>query len=228
MRRLSLEAPGTYAHTIATANLAEAASNAIGANGLLARVGTYYHDIGKLKKPQFFVENQARGRNPHDKLKPNTSAAIIRNHVKEGLELAAEVKLPVPLRAFITEHHGTGRIAFFLEKARERGETPPNPGEFAYPGPAPQTAETAILMLADGVEASARALADPTPQKLRDLVEHVVRQRIEQGQLRDAPLTLRQLEVVKDQFVRILVGMHHNRIEYPVAAGGVSPEPASA
>jgi putative nucleotidyltransferase with HDIG domain len=228
LKRLSAEAPGTYAHTIAMANLAESAANAIGANGLLARVGTYYHDIGKLKKPQFFVENQARGRNPHDKLKPNTSAAIIRNHVREGLELADEVKLPKPLRAFITEHHGTGRIGFFLEKAKERGDTPPNPGEFAYPGPVPQTAETAVVMLADGVEAAARALPDPTPQKIRELVEHLVRQRIDQGQLRDAPLTLRQLEIVKDQFVRVLVGMHHSRIEYPVAAGGVSPEPATA
>jgi hypothetical protein len=148
--------------------------------------------------------------------------------VREGLELADEVKLPKPLRAFITEHHGTGRIAFFLEKAKERGDTPPNPGEFAYPGPVPQTAETAVVMLADGVEAAARALPDPTPQKIRELVEHLVRQRIDQGQLRDAPLTLRQLEIVKDQFVRVLVGMHHSRIEYPVAAGGVSPEPATA
>jgi len=233
MQRLSLEAPGTYAHTIATANLAEAACNAIGANGLLARVGTYYHDIGKLKKPGFFVENQARGRNPHDKLKPNTSAQIIRNHVREGLDLAAEVKLPKPIRAFITEHHGTGRISFFLEKAKERGDVPPNPGEFAYPGPVPQTAETAVVMLADGVEASARALSDPSPQKLRELIEHIVRQRIEQGQLREAPITLKQLEAVKDQFARVLLGMYHSRIEYPVAAGGVtaggvSPEPASA
>jgi len=234
LQRLSLEAPGTYAHTIATANLAEQAANAIGANGLLARVGTYYHDIGKLKKPQFFVENQARGRNPHDKLKPNTSASIIKNHVREGLELADEIKLPKPLRAFITEHHGTGRIGYFMEKARERGDALPNPAEYAYPGPTPQTAETAVLMLADGAEAAARALPEPTPQKIRELVEHVTRQRIEQGQLRDAPITLRQIEIIKDQFVRVLLGMHHNRIEYPAAAGGVgntggvSAEPASA
>jgi hypothetical protein len=235
LQRLSLEAPGTYAHTIAVANLVEQACIAIGANGLLARVGTYYHDIGKLKKPQFFVENQARGRNPHDKLKPNTSASIIRNHVREGLELADEIKMPKPLRAFITEHHGTGRIGYFMEKARERGDALTNPAEYAYPGPVPQTAETAVLMLADGVEAAARALADPTPQRIREIVEHVTKQRIEQGQLRDAPLTLKQIEIVKDQFVRVLSGMHHNRIEYPTAAGGVAtppggvnPEPASA
>jgi cyclic-di-AMP phosphodiesterase PgpH len=229
MQRLSLEAPGTYAHTIAIANLAEAAANAIGANGLLARVGAYYHDIGKLKKPQYFVENQPRGRNPHDKLKPNTSAAIIRNHVREGLELAEEHKLPKSVRAFITEHHGTGRITYFLEKAKERAEgAPPNPAEFAYPGPTPQTAETAVVMLADGVEAAARVLADPSPQKLRELVEHVTRQRIEQGQLRDAPLTLKQLETVKEQFVRVLMGMYHSRVDYPVAGGGVTSEFASA
>ncbi|WP_284351769.1 HD family phosphohydrolase [Roseisolibacter agri] len=229
LQRLSLEAPGTYAHTIAMANLAEAACNAIGANGLLARVGTYYHDIGKLERPQYFVENQAKGRNPHDKLKPSASAAIIRNHVREGLELADEIKLPKVLRAFITEHHGTGRIVYFYEKAKERGDaTSPNAAEFTYPGPTPQSAETAIVMLADGVEASARALQEPTPQKLRELVEHIVRMRIEQGQLRDAPLTLRQLEIVKDQFVRVLLGMHHARIEYPAASGGVTAEFASA
>jgi putative nucleotidyltransferase with HDIG domain len=120
MQRLSLEAPGTYAHTIAMANLVEAACNAIGANGLLGRVGTYYHDIGKLERPQYFVENQPRGRNPHDKLKPSASAGIIRGHVREGLELAAQHKLPRAVRAFITEHHGTNRIVYFYEKARER------------------------------------------------------------------------------------------------------------
>ncbi|MGZ8492214.1 MAG: HD family phosphohydrolase [Gemmatirosa sp.] len=229
LQRLSLEAPGTYAHTIAMANLAEAACNAIGANGLLARVGTYYHDIGKLERPQYFVENQAKGRNPHDKLKPSASASIIRNHVREGLALAEEIKLPKVLRAFITEHHGTGRIVYFYEKAKERGDaTSPNASEFTYPGPTPQSAETAVVMLADGVEASARALQEPTPRKLRELVEHIVRMRVEQGQLRDAPLTLRQLEIVKDQFVRVLLGMHHARIEYPAASGGVTAEFASA
>ncbi|HZF68791.1 MAG TPA: HDIG domain-containing protein [Gemmatirosa sp.] len=221
MQRLALEAPGTYAHTIAMANLVETACNAIGANGLLGRVGTYYHDIGKLERPLYFVENQPKGRNPHDKLKPSASAAIIRNHVREGLALAEEHKLPKAVRAFINEHHGTGRIAYFYEKAKERGDaTSPNAAEYAYPGPNPQSAETAVCMLADGVEAAARAMQDPTPQRLRELVEHIVRQRIEQGQLRDAPLTLRQLEILKEQFVRTLLGMYHNRIDYPAAAGG--------
>jgi putative nucleotidyltransferase with HDIG domain len=227
MQRLSLEAPGTYAHTIAIANLAEAGTRAIGANALLARVGAYYHDIGKIAKPQYFVENQAKGRNPHDKLKPGTSAQIIRNHVREGLELAEEHKIPRALRAFITEHHGTGAITFFLEKAKERDGPVPNPVEYSYPGPLPQTAETAVVMLADGVEAATRVLAEPTPDKIRDVIDHIFKQRIEQGQLRDAPLTLKQLDIIKDEFTRVLSGMYHNRIDYPASSGGVTSEFAS-
>ena len=224
MRRLSVEAPGTYAHTMAIANLAEAAANGIGANGLLARVGAYYHDIGKLKKPQYFVENQPKGRNPHDKLKPATSASIIRNHVREGLELAAEHRLPRAVRAFITEHHGTGQISYFLEKAKDRDGPIANPSEFMYPGPLPQTPETAVVMLADGVEAATRVLAEPTPQKIRDVIDLIVKQRMDQGQLREAPLTLRQIEQIKEQFARVLIGMHHNRIDYPASSGGVTAE----
>jgi putative nucleotidyltransferase with HDIG domain len=225
LRRLSLEAPGTYAHTIAISNLAESACNAIGANGLLARVGAYYHDIGKLKKPQYFVENQAKGRNPHDKLKPGMSAAIIRNHVREGIELAEEHHVPRAVRAFITEHHGTNPISYFIEKAKEKdGAVPANAAEFAYPGPVPQTAETAVVMLADGVEAAVRVLSDPSPSRIREVVDRIVRQRMDQGQLVDAPLTLRQLETVKEQFVRVLAGMHHTRIDYPAASGGITSE----
>lgn len=221
MQRLSLEAPGTYAHTIAIANLAEAACRAIGANALLARVGAYYHDIGKIGKPQYFVENQAKGRNPHDALQPTASAVIIRDHVREGLELAEQNKLPRALRAFITEHHGTGTISYFLDKARTGGSTP-DAADFTYPGPLPQTCETAVVMLADGIEAATRVIHDPTPQKIRDVIDFIVRQRVEQGQLSRAPLTLRQIEIVKDEFARVLVGMYHNRIEYPASTGGVS------
>jgi cyclic-di-AMP phosphodiesterase PgpH len=227
LRRLSLEAPGTYAHSIAIANLAESAANAIGADGLLARVGAYYHDIGKLKKPQYFVENQAKGRNPHDKLKPTTSASIIRNHVVAGLELAEEHKLPRAVRAFITEHHGTGPISYFLEKAKERDALPSNTTEFSYPGPLPRSAETAICMLADGVEAAVRVLAEPTPERIREVIERIVRMRVEQGQLRESPLTLRQIEVIKEQFARSLSGMHHNRMDYPAASGGITSELAA-
>ena len=224
LRRLSLEAPGTYAHTIAIANLAESASNAVGANGLLARVGALYHDIGKLKKPQYFVENQAKGRNPHDKLKPTTSAAIIRNHVVEGLELAEEHKLPRGVIPFISEHHGTGPISYFLEKAKERDGPPSNTAEFAYPGPSPRSIETAIVMLADGAEAAVRVLNDPTPQRIREVVDRIVRQRLDQGQLREAPITQAQLETVKEQFTRVLAGMYHSRLDYPAAAGGITAE----
>jgi len=229
LRRLSLEAPGTYAHTIAMANLVEGACNAIGANGLLGRVGTYYHDIGKLKKPQYFVENQAGGRNPHDKLKPGTSASIIRNHVREGMELATEYHIPQAIASFIPQHHGTSPIAYFLEKAKERdGGLPSNTSDYAYPGPIPQTAETAVCMLADGVEAAVRVLTDPTPARIREVIDHIVRQKMEQGQLRDAPLTLRQLDIIKAQFERMLVGMYHSRIDYPSASGGVNSEFAQA
>ena len=215
LQRLSLEAPGTYAHTVALANLAEAACRAIGANALLARVGAYYHDIGKLSKPQYFVENQARGRNPHDKLKPSTSASIIRSHVVEGLDLANQVRLPAAIRAFINEHHGTGTISYFMERAREPDGSVPNPAQYEYPGPIPQSAETAVVMLADGVEAIARQLTDPTPERIRDVIERVVQQRLEQGQLREAPITLRQLSIVKREFARVLGGMYHARVEYP-------------
>jgi cyclic-di-AMP phosphodiesterase PgpH len=224
LRRLSLEAPGTYAHTIAIANLAESASNAVGGNGLLARVGALYHDIGKLKKPQYFAENQAKGRNPHDKLKPTTSAAIIRNHVLEGLELAEEHRLPRAVIPFIREHHGTGPITYFLEKAKERDGVPANSAEFAYPGPAPRSIETAIVMLADGAEAAARVLSDPTPPKIREVIDRIVRQRLDQGQLREAPITQAQLETVKEQFTRVLSGMYHSRIDYPAASGGITSE----
>ncbi|HEY9226406.1 MAG TPA: HDIG domain-containing metalloprotein, partial [Gemmatimonadaceae bacterium] len=227
LQRLSLEAPGTYAHTIAVANLAEAACRAIGANALLARVGAYYHDIGKIATPQFFVENQSKGRNPHDTLRPSASAQIIRNHVQEGLELASQYKLPRALRAFITEHHGTGTITYFLDKARQR-EAQPDAAEYVYPGPRPQSAETAVVMLADGVEASARVLSEPTTQRVREVVDYIVKQRMDQGQLAEAPLTLRQIEIVKDEFARVLTGMFHNRIDYPTSSGGVTSEFASA
>lgn len=229
LRRLSLEAPGTYAHTIAMANLTEAACEAIGADGLLGRVGAYYHDIGKLRKPQHFVENQPRGRNPHDKLKPATSASIIRAHVRDGIELAKENGVPRPIRAFIAEHHGTLPIAYFLAKARERDDSA-NAAEFTYPGPIPQSAETAVCMLADAAEATTRSLADPTPSAIRAAVESTIAARIREGQLADAPITIRQLGIACEQFVRILTGMYHGRIEYPPAPTlplTIAPKPDS-
>jgi putative nucleotidyltransferase with HDIG domain len=224
LRRLATEAPGTYAHSIAMANLCEAACNAIGGNGLLARVGCYYHDVGKIAKPQFFVENQAPGVNPHDKLKPDVSAQIIRNHVKDGLALAGEGRLPDVVQAFIPEHHGTAEISYFLDRARSLGTGEPAAELYRYPGPRPRSVETAVAMLADGVEAALRVLDDPTPEKVREAIDHLVRQRIEAGQLAEAPLTLAQLDRVKEEFVRVLSGVYHNRIDYPPAAGGISAE----
>ncbi len=223
LRRLATEVPGTYAHSLALANMCEAACNAIGANGLLARVGCYYHDIGKLKKPQFFVENQAPGANPHDKLKPEVSASMIRNHVKEGLALAKEHRLPDDVTAFIAEHHGTMVISFFLDRARKKnGESDVETGEYRYPGPRPRTVETAVAMLADGVEAALRVLEDQSSENVSDGIDHLVRQRIDAGQLDDAPLTMAQLTRVRSEFLRVYEGARHNRIDYPKEAGGLS------
>src|SRR5690606_10054184 len=148
LRRLSMEAPGTYAHTINVANLAESAANSIGANGLLCRVGLYYHDVGKMLKPHYYVENQPDGRNPHDRLRPDTSAAIVKEHVVEGLKLAREAKVPDVVAAFIPEHHGTQRIGYFWDKAREElGADALDPEDFTYPGPKPRSKETALAML---------------------------------------------------------------------------------
>jgi len=215
LKRLSLEAPGTYAHTINVANLSEAACNAIGANGLLCRVGVYYHDVGKMLKPHYFVENQPDGRNPHDKLKPDTSAAIVREHVTEGARLARDAKVPEIVVQFILEHHGTQRIGFFYEKAQEESEEELDPDRFSYPGPKPQSRETAVVMLADSCESATRAMKDPTPERVRDLIHTIVQGKIDVGQLDDAPLTLREIAVIEDQFTKILSGVLHRRIEYP-------------
>ncbi len=219
LKRLSFEASGTYHHTINVANLAEAACYAIGANGLLARVGAYYHDIGKLAKPQYFIENQPKGRNPHDKLKPQMSASIIRSHVAEGLKLAEQENLPDVVRDFIAEHHGTQHISFFYEKAREMDpDAQLNHADFTYAGPKPQSKETAVVMLADSVESASRVLQDPSPDRIRDLVERIVGGKIAEAQLDQAPLTLRDIDIVKDHLVLVLAGMYHQRIDYPPAA----------
>jgi putative nucleotidyltransferase with HDIG domain len=218
LNRLSLEAPGTYAHTVAVANIAEAAANAIDANGLLTRVGTYYHDIGKLTKPQYFIENQPRGRNPHDKLKPGTSASIIRNHVAEGLKLAESDRLPEAIRNFIAEHHGTQQISYFYNKALELDpDGQINAADFTYPGPRPRSRETAIVMLADTVESAARVLQDATPARLREMVDRLVAQKLLEGQLSQSPLTLKELDQIKEAFNTVLSGMYHQRIDYPSA-----------
>jgi putative nucleotidyltransferase with HDIG domain len=226
LKRLSLEAPGTYAHSISVANMAEAAAARIDANALLARVGSYYHDIGKMVQSQYYIENQPPGRNPHDALKPAASAAIVRSHVIEGLRLAEEYNLPDALRQFIEQHHGTQPIAYFLDRARSQspgGEI--NAAEYAYPAPKPQVRETAITMLADSVESASRVLDDPTPASIRALVDRIVNGKIALGQLDESPLTLKEISAIKDQFVKMISGMYHHRIDYPVFPE--DPEPAT-
>ena len=225
LRRLALEAPGTWAHSLAMANLCESACNIIGANGLLARVGCYYHDIGKLASPGFFMENQGGGPNPHDDMLPIDSARIIRNHVLDGIALAEAAGLPPIVKAFIPEHHGTTEITYFLARAR-RGEpaTRVNAADYRYPGPRPQSAETAVAMLADSAEAVVRVLDDRSPDHVREAIEQLVQQKLASGQLDDAPLTLRDLDRIKREFARVMSGTYHKRIGYPRASGGVTPE----
>jgi cyclic-di-AMP phosphodiesterase PgpH len=216
LRRLSLEAPGTYAHTINVANLGELGANSIGANGLLCRVGLYYHDVGKVLKPHFFVENQPEGRNPHDKLKPRVSAGIVREHVTEGARLGREAKLPAVINDFIMEHHGTQLIAYFHNRAvEEDGADAVNEADYRYPGPRPQSRETAISMMADSIESATRVLQDPTPERVRNLVEGIVDSKMQDGQMDEAPLTLREIATLKETFVKVLSGIYHHRIDYP-------------
>ena len=219
LKRLSLEASGTYAHSINVANLAEAAARAIGANPLLARVGAYYHDIGKIATPQYFIENQARGRNPHEEIDPRHSASLVREHVRDGIRLAEEARLPQTVRAFIPEHHGTQIIGYFYDLARRNNpEAELDPADFSYPGPRPQSRETAILMLADSVESATKTLADPTHERIQELVARITQSKIAQGQLDEAPLTMRELRLVQDQLASTLAGIYHHRIDYPATA----------
>lgn len=217
LRRLMLEAPGTYHHSILVANLAEAAADAVGANSLLARVGAYYHDIGKLKRPYFFIENLLTQENPHDKLTPSLSTLIITSHVKDGLELAQEYKLPQIIIDIIGQHHGSGLISYFYHKALETNRFGEKISEddFRYETPKPQTREAAIVMLADSVEAGARALQKSTPGRLEALARRVIREKLEDGQLEACDLNFRDLNIIAQAFIRVLSGIFHARVEYP-------------
>jgi putative nucleotidyltransferase with HDIG domain len=214
LRRLQLEAPGTYHHSIMVSNLAEAAAEAVGADALLARIGTYYHDIGKLRRPAFFVENQLGIDNPHEKMTPSLSALTVAAHVRDGLELAREYGLPPVIQEFIAQHHGTTRLTYFHHQALERGDAV-DEATFRYEGPRPQRREVAIVMLADAVEAAVRSLTRPTPDRLEETVRRIVREKLEDGQLDECGLTFRDLDRIVGAFVRILSGMLHPRLEYP-------------
>jgi len=216
LRRLSMEAPGTYHHSLMIGTLTEAAAEAIGANTLLARVGAYYHDVGKIEKPEYFIENQTIAKSRHDKLSPTMSALILESHVKIGRDLAMEYDLPDKIIDLIEQHHGTTVMKFFLNKARQRSTGDPVPDEeFRYPGPKPQTRESAILMLADSAEAVSRTLEDPKPNRLRTAIHKVVRDKFEAGQFDECELTLKDLNRIEESFLKRLMGVFHARVEYP-------------
>lgn len=217
LRDLSLQAPGTWNHSMMMAQLGEAAADAIGAHGLLTRVGAYYHDVGKTKKPLYFVENQKGGENRHDRLAPSMSALIIKSHVKDGIEMAEEHRLPQALIDFIPQHHGTALIEYFyvkaLKEAEDGGELV-DESHYRYAGPKPQTKEAGILMLADAVEAASRTLSDPSPAKIQGLVQKIINKVFVSGELGQSNLTLRDLHLIAKAFTRVLTGVYHRRVEY--------------
>jgi len=216
LKRLSVQAPGTYHHSIIVGNLAESAAQTLGANPLLARVGSYYHDIGKVEKSEYFAENQIAGKNPHEKLTPRMSALILSNHVKKGIELSEKYKLPTAIKDIIMQHQGTTIMPIFYRKAKEKNESGEvHESDYRYPGPRPQTREAAIVMLADVVEAATRSLKAPTHNRLKNIIDELIDERFKEGQLDDSPLTLRDLEKIKESFLTILSGTFHTRVEYP-------------
>ena len=217
LKRLQFEAPGTYHHSLMVSNLCEAAAEAIGANPILARVGAFYHDIGKLKRPLFFVENQSYFgiENPHTKLNPRLSKMVITAHPKDGVELAKEYGLPPIIHNFILQHHGEGLASYFYNQAvQEEGIENVKEEQFRYTGPKPNTKETAILMIADAVESAVRSLKNPTPEEIESIIDKIIVERLNDTQLADSPLTLHDLKVIAATFSRILRGMQHNRIKY--------------
>jgi putative nucleotidyltransferase with HDIG domain len=238
LRQLMVQVPGTYHHSIVVGNLVEAAAKSIGANSLLARVAAYYHDIGKIKKPLYFVENQGRGENKHERLAPSMSSLILISHVKDGLDLAKNYRLGEAIQDIIHQHHGTSLITFFYQKAidlqeklknSKGGDVPPvSEQDYRYPGPKPQTKEAGLVLLADAVEAASRTLADPTAARIQGLVQKIVNRIFSDGQLDECELTLKDLNEIAKSFIQILMGISHQRIEYPEPAAKGSEGKARA
>jgi cyclic-di-AMP phosphodiesterase PgpH len=214
LQKLLLEAPGTYQHSLIISNLVEQAVSAIGGDSLLARVGCLYHDVGKLKRPQFYIENQIGNENPHNAISPHLSYLIITSHVKDGIELLREYKLPKALEPFVSEHHGTTVLSYFYKRALEDSARL-DELNFRYPGPKPQTKETAVLMLADAVESASRTLTDPSQGSIRALIDRLISLRQQDGQLAESPLNFRDLETIANTFERMLTAILHRRIQYP-------------
>lgn len=216
LKMFSIRSPGSYHHSLQVSYISEAAAEAIGANALLTKVGAYYHDIGKMFMPEYFVENQKGGKNPHDRLTPRLSSLILINHVRKGYEFAKENKIPSDVCNFIVEHHGSSLMQFFYEKAKEKaGDEDVLETDFRYPGTKPQSKETGILMLADAVEASVRSVKEPTLGKIRNVIRNIVDGKIRSGELDDCPLTLKDLAIIVETFSKVLIGIHHGRLEYP-------------
>ena len=217
LKRLIMEAPGTYHHSLVVSNISEAAADTIGANSLLARVGAYYHDIGKMVKPHYFTENQLLEGSKHDNLEPSMSRLVILNHVKEGMELARQYKLHPRIIEFIPEHHGTSLIHFFYQRALEEAgpEEKVDQQNFRYPGPKPQSRETAIVMMADSAEGSVRALDEPIPARIDETVRKVINNKFIDGQLDECTITLKDLDQISATFSRVLSAMYHSRVKYP-------------
>jgi len=216
LKELIIHAPGTYAHSIMVGSLVEAAAEDIGANPLLCRVGSYYHDIGKIQKPLYFIENQM-GSNKHDKLTPRLSSLIITSHVKEGVEIAKKIGLPKPIIEIIKQHHGTSLIDYFFSKAESKKDTEKeiNESDFRYPGPKPQTREAGLVHLGDMVQAASQSITDKSPARLQGLIQKVINKSFTSGQLDECDLTLRDLHKVAKAFYRIFAGIYHYRIDYP-------------
>lgn len=230
LRRLAIEAPGTFSHSLMIGSLAEAAAEAIGANGLLARVGAYYHDIGKVNKPGYFVENQLGLASRHEQLSPMMSQLVIVGHVKDGMEMAKEYGLPKVLWQFIESHHGTTLVEFFYNKAQKReDETGPiSESEFRYAGPTPQTKEVAIVMLCDAVEGAVRSLSEVTPMRIEAVVHNMAIKRLQDGQFDRCDLTFRELSIIEDAISKSLIAQYHGRIAYPKAPDEPLDRPGDA
>lgn len=215
LKRLQIEAPGTYHHSVIVANLAETAAEEINADPLLARVASYYHDVGKLKRPQFFVENQKNGVNLHSEISPWLSATILISHVKDGVEIGKSYGIPEKILDIVSQHHGTSLIVFFYHKALQSGFSEVEEKDFRYPGPLPKTKEAAIVMLADAVEAAVRASSGSVSPKIDSLIDRIFKNKLEDGQLSESPMTLQELLRIKEVFIRLFMGSFHQRIEYP-------------
>jgi len=216
LKRLNMDAHGTYHHSMLIGNLVDVAADLIGADALTSRVMAYYHDIGKMFKPEYFAENQSEGFNKHEKITPQMSALILVSHVKDGVELAREEKLPDVVIEGIREHHGTSVMAYFYQKALETdSHSSVNKDDFRYPGPRPHSKETGLLMCADSVEAAVRSLKDPTPQNIRNMVTKLIDLRAQEGELDESGITLNDLNLIKEKFITILTGIYHKRIAYP-------------